>query len=72
MNILRSFAMAFSMFSKIPMPTIDWKPESMRYMFCVFPLVGAVAGAIAGYFIQVSELAMLIGLVVVQAAGKLL
>jgi adenosylcobinamide-GDP ribazoletransferase len=38
--------MAFSMFSKIPMPYTDWKPESMRYMFCVFPLVGAVAGGI--------------------------
>ena len=44
MNILRSIVMAFCMFSRIPMPTVEWKNENMRYMLCAFPLVGAVIG----------------------------
>ena len=27
------------------MPNIEWKPESMRFMLCFFPLIGAVIGA---------------------------
>ena len=46
MNILRSIVMAFCMFSRIPMPTVEWKNENMRYMLCAFPLVGAVIGAV--------------------------
>lgn len=45
MNIFRTIAVAFSMFSRIPMPKTAWRPESMRYMLCAFPLVGAVIGA---------------------------
>ena len=46
MNILRSIVMAFCMFSRIPMPNVEWKNENMRYMLCAFPLVGAVIGLI--------------------------
>lgn len=45
MNVLRSIAMAFLMFSRIPMPRIEWKKENMRYMLAALPLVGAVIGA---------------------------
>ena len=44
MNALRSIAMAFAMFSRIPMPRIEWKKENMRYMLCALPLVGAALG----------------------------
>ncbi len=44
MNALRSIVMAFCMFSRIPMPTIEWKNENMRWMLCAFPLVGAAVG----------------------------
>lgn len=44
MNLIRSVAMAFSMFSKIPMPRVEWKSENMQYMLAVFPLVGVVIG----------------------------
>lgn len=37
---------AFSMYSKIPMPHVEWNEKNMRYAFCYFPLVGAVIGAI--------------------------
>lgn len=40
-----SFKIAFSMYSKIPMPYSDWKKENMRYAMGFFPLVGAVCGA---------------------------
>jgi len=43
-NLIRSVAMAFSMFSKIPMPRVEWKTSNMQYMLAVFPLVGVVIG----------------------------
>ena len=46
MNALRSIAMAFCMFSRIPMPVVEWKEENMRYMLCAFPLVGAAVGVV--------------------------
>lgn len=44
MNIVRSFFIAFSMYSKIPMPRIDWTKESMKYFLCFFPVVGVPIG----------------------------
>ena len=41
-DVLRSAAMAFQMFSVVPMPRVEWKKENMRYMLCCLPLVGAV------------------------------
>lgn len=46
MNILKSMAVAFSTYSKIPMPQFEWKEENMRYSMCFFPLIGAVIGAL--------------------------
>lgn len=40
-TVLCSVAMAFSMFSKIPVPMVEWKRENMKYMLCALPLVGA-------------------------------
>lgn len=44
MTVLRSIAMAFSMFSVVPMPMVEWKKENMKYMLCALPLVGVVIG----------------------------
>lgn len=44
MRIVRSFFIAFSVYSKIPMPQFAWKEEDMKYTFCFFPWVGAVIG----------------------------
>ena len=46
MRIIKSFFIAFSMYSKIPMPQFQWKDEDMRYALCFFPWVGAVIGAL--------------------------
>ena len=44
MTVLRSIVMAFSMFSTIRMPQIEWSERSMRFMLAAFPLVGVVIG----------------------------
>ena len=44
MDVLRSLVIAFACFSKIPMPRVDWREQSMRYCMCFFPLVGLVIG----------------------------
>jgi len=32
------------MYSKIPMPRVDWNEKNMKYAMCFFPLVGVVTG----------------------------
>ena len=44
MHILKSSAIAFSIYSKIPVPQFEWKEEDMKYMLCFFPSIGAVIG----------------------------
>ena len=44
MRIIKSIIVAFSMYSRIPMPQFAWKDEDMKYMLCFFPWVGAVIG----------------------------
>lgn len=41
-NILESIMVAFSMYSRIPMPRFEWNKKNMRYVLCFFPLVGIV------------------------------
>ena len=44
---MKGFIIAFSMYSKIPMPKLEWTKENMKYAICYFPLVGAVIGLIS-------------------------
>lgn len=44
--VWNSLIAAFAMFSKLPMPRVDWSRENMKYMMCFFPFVGAVIGAL--------------------------
>ena len=46
MNIIKSICVAFSMYSKIPMPRVEWNEKNMKYAMCFFPLVGAVIGGL--------------------------
>ena len=39
MYLLKSCAIAFSMYSKIPMPRVDWNEKNMKYAMCFFPVV---------------------------------
>lgn len=44
--MLKSLASAFLMYSRIPMPRIEWKEENRRYALGFFPLVGAAQGVL--------------------------
>ena len=46
MKILRTIAVTFAQYSRIPMPHFEWKEEDMTYSMSVFPWVGAVIGLI--------------------------
>ena len=48
--MIDSFIIAFSTYSRLPMPKADWNEKSMKYAMCFFPLVGAVI-AIAELFV---------------------
>lgn len=43
-RIFRSLILAFSIYSKIPVPQFAWKEEDMQYTLCFFPWIGAVIG----------------------------
>ena len=45
MTVLQTIAVAFAMFSAIPVPQFDWNEKNMRYAMCAFPLIGVVIGA---------------------------
>ena len=45
-TIFKSIDVAFSIYSKIPMPRFEWDSEDMKYHMCFFPWVGAVIGMI--------------------------
>ncbi|SHH94347.1 cobalamin-5'-phosphate synthase [Sporobacter termitidis DSM 10068] len=55
MNLVRSFVTAFSMFSKLPVPTLKWRDDNMRYMLAMFPFVGAVVGLFVWAWLWISE-----------------
>lgn len=46
-QLCNSFKIAFSMYSKIPMPQSEWSKENMRYVMCFFPLIGVVIGGLS-------------------------
>lgn len=46
MIFLKSIAVAFSMYSRIPMPRFEWGSDDMKYHLIFFPWVGAVIGAL--------------------------
>ena len=44
MIVFETIAVAFSMFSALPMPQFVWNEKNMRYAMCAFPLVGIACG----------------------------
>ena len=60
-SIAAGCAIAFSMYSKIPMPKVDWSEENMAYAFGFFPCVGVVIGAAMSLWAVLIEYANLAG-----------
>ncbi len=51
MSVMKSFIIAFSMYSKIPVPQFAWEEKDMRYVLIFFPWIGAVTGLLfCGWF----------------------
>lgn len=46
MNVLKSLAIALAMYSKLPVPNIEWEEKNMRYAMGFFPIVGVIIGAL--------------------------
>jgi len=44
LTFIQTVAVAFSVFSRLPVPQFQWNEKNMRYMLCAFPLVGAFIG----------------------------
>ncbi len=45
--MLKSLIIAFSTYSRIPMPQFEWQEKNMRYSMCFFPVIGLVIGALS-------------------------
>lgn len=43
-SLLSSCVIAFSTYSRIPMPQVEWNEKNMRHTLTFFPLVGAAVG----------------------------
>ena len=43
-QLWNSFKIAFSMYSRIPVPKSEWTKEYMKYTLCFFPAVGGIVG----------------------------
>lgn len=50
---LETVAVAFAMFSAIPVPQPTWNEKNMRYVLCAFPLVGVVCALVYGVWATV-------------------
>ena len=45
-NLLEGAAVAFSMYSRLPVPHFEWNGDNMKYSMCFFPLIGIVICAV--------------------------
>ena len=51
MKWLRAVGMSFALYSRVPMPPLDWESESRRLTLYVFPLVGLAVSAAWGVWL---------------------
>ena len=52
---ISSFIIACSMYSKIPMPQVEWTEKKMKYALCFFPFVGLVIAALMMVFAWIAD-----------------
>ncbi len=74
MRFFESLAIGVSMYSKIPMPRVEWNEKNMKYAMCFFPLVGVVTGileVILGNALLVLEVILGNALLVYTSCGTL-
>lgn len=59
MVVWETLVVAFSMFSALPMPNVEWTRENMRWSLLAFPLVGAVIGGVCRLWVLLCSVLML-------------
>lgn len=71
---VNGFFAAFSMYSTLPMPQVQWREDTMQYVFCFFPWIGALTGGLClawnwlcGYF-QIGEMLFAGGMTLIPLA----
>ena len=71
MRVIRSMFIAFSTYSRIPVPQVEWSDENRKYTMCFFPLIGAVIGLLLWGWLWLCA-ALAIGPVLRGAVGALI
>jgi len=75
---MNSLIIAFAMYSKIPMPKVEWTEKDMRHAICFFPLIGVFIAAIFGLvfymdyfwdFGKILKTSLLVGVPVIVTGG---
>ena len=56
MRMIQSFIIAFSTYSRIPMPRAEWSEENKRCSMCFFPLIGAALGLVLAAWLWLCSL----------------
>ena len=56
MNGFYSLLIAVSMYSKVPVPSVNWTRERMGYVMCWFPIVGIFCGIALLIWTEVGDL----------------
>lgn len=56
MILLETIAVAFTMFSALPVPQPVWNQKNMRFALCAFPLIGLAIGVLCAVWSAVSAL----------------
>lgn len=52
---MRSILFAFAMFTRLPMPRLEWTGKNMRFIMAAFPAVGVFIGAAAYLWLALAE-----------------
>ena len=71
MRVIRSFVIAFSTYSRIPMPQVEWSDENRKYTMCFFPLIGAVIGGFLWGWLWLCD-ALKVGILLRGAVGAMI
>lgn len=53
-KLWQSFTLATAMYSKLPMPRVEWGADAMSHVFCFFPWIGLVTGALELFWFWLS------------------
>lgn len=67
MRLIRALLIAFSTYSRLPLPRAEFREKDMPFVFCFFPLVGAFVGLLFWGWSLLTETTRFTGLL--RAAG---